>query len=906
MIGRVIGPYEVVASIGRGGMGEVFKGRDTRLDRDVALKVLPAELARDPERLARFQREARVLASLQNQNIAAIYGLEEADGQPVLVMELALGDDLSARLRGGPLPADQIEGVARQLARGLEYAHEQGIVHRDLKPANVKVAPDGTVKILDFGLARAFKAEAVEEGDAESQSYQPTITQALTGSGAVLGTAAYMSPEQARGYEVDRRADIWAFGVILHEMMTGVRLFEGDTATDTLAAVLHKEPDWEALAADQPAMLVQICRRCLEKDARQRLRDIGEARVALEGSSSSIMSMTSSAAAAALPPPAAPPSARTGWVVAAALAVVAGLAAWAGLTGRIGPEPEPERLVQSAVEVPQGVVAGLAPIAPGPLRVSPDGRMLCYSGTDSLGVPQVYVRHLADGWTRPLNGTRGAVYPFWSADSREVGFSDGAGQILRVPVGGGPAVRVVPASNMKGGAWNQFDEILFAPTHAGSIWKVAATGGDPVDLTHIDRDEGIRSHRLPEWLPDGRHFIYIAVTRAEDNPDLDTFLRVADAETGESVDLMRVQSSAQYAEGHILYPHDGLLMARPFDPDRREFTGPARPVLDNVLMIRAAHLSAFSVSRNGVLAYVRASGSQGRFDIERYAATGESRGTIVRGLLTVGLAFAPDGRSLALAIPDERTGTMDMWQVEIERGLRTRLTFGTESEWGPVYHPGGAWMAVFADPTGHGGAYRVDVAGGGALAPLVVNDEDNYPGGFSPDGRRLYFAASDSSATFRLSVLDLESGEARRLHPNAQSGEAWPRVSPDGRWLAYVSQETGGQEVFIEGLGERPGRWRVSADGGNHPRWSPQGDVLYFVDGAQNLIGVAIEELPGGLRFGESRVLVTGIERVFNAPYDIDMASGDIAVMTASVGTGASAFPLVTGWTQLLERNRKD
>ena len=291
MIGRVIGPYEVSELIGRGGMGEVYRGRDTKLGREVALKVLPVELSKDADRLARFEREARVLASLQHQNIASIYGLEEVDGQPVLAMELALGEDLSTRLEAGPLPLNEVEKISRQLAKGMEFAHENGIVHRDLKPANVKVAGDGQVKILDFGLARAFAAETSSESGSGS-AFNATITQALTGAGTVLGTAAYMSPEQARGYEVDRRSDIWAFGVILYEMLTGTRLFEGVTATDTLASILNKEPDWDSLPEETPALLVQICQRCLVKDHQHRLRDIGEARVALEGSSTSVLGLS--------------------------------------------------------------------------------------------------------------------------------------------------------------------------------------------------------------------------------------------------------------------------------------------------------------------------------------------------------------------------------------------------------------------------------------------------------------------------------------------------------------------------------------------------------------------------------------------------------------------------------------
>jgi len=905
MIGRTIGPYEVVATIGRGGMGEVFKGRDLKLEREVALKVLPPELVMDTERLARFQREARVLAALQHQNIAAIYGLEETDGQPVLAMELAAGEDLSVRLLKGPLPDNEIEKITKQLARGLEYAHDQGIVHRDLKPANVKVSGEGTVKILDFGLARAFTADSVAEGEADSHSYQPTITQALTGSGTVLGTAAYMSPEQARGYEVDRRSDIWAFGVILHEMMTGQRLFEGETATDTLAAVLHKEPDWEALEAERPALLVQLCRRCLEKDQRQRLLDIGEARVALEGAGSTIIGMSAAVGSDVVAAPSSIRS-RAPWLVAGILGVALIGALVAGMMGWLGPQAEPLPLVQVSVAVPEGMAAYLAPVGPGVVQVSPNGRYLCYTATDSTGIPRVVVRDLADGWSRTLKGTDGAVYPFWSYDSREVGFFDGSTQLMRVPINGGPAVRVTAATNVKGGSWNQFDEIVYAPTHTSSIVMVSATGGEPVDMTHLDQDENIRSHRLPFWLPDGKSFLYIAISKSDDNPDLDSTVRVVDAATGQSSDLMPVQSSVQFAAGHVLYPHDGLLMARPFDTGNFTFTGPATPVLDNVMVIRAAHLSGFSVSPAGVLAYVRSDAKQGLTQINRYLPDGTLVGPIGPPVLTVGFDYSPDGKTICLSLPDERTGTVDLWQFDIEREMRTRLTFETESEWGSAFAPDGTWLATLHDGRGHGGIYRIETRGGAALQPLLVNDQDNFPNSISPDGRWLYYSASDSLAVMRLGVLDLTTGEAGRLHPHAISRETQAYVSPDGKWLAYTSRETGSDEIFVEGVGTNASRWRVSAAGGMHPRWSPGADIIYYVGANQALTAVPIAHEGGGLRFGSPQQIMTGLEPSFNAPYTVDPVSGELAVSRAGSVNTSESMALVTGWTRLLDRNREE
>lgn len=905
MIGRIIGPYEVVASIGRGGMGEVFKARDRKLGRDVALKILPPELAKDPDRLARFQREARVLASLQHQNIAAIYGLEETDGQPVLAMELAAGEDLSTRLLRGPLPDNEIEKITSQLARGLEYAHEQGIVHRDLKPANVKVSGEGTVKILDFGLARAFTADSVSEGDAESHSYQPTITQALTGSGTVLGTAAYMSPEQARGYEVDRRSDIWAFGVILYEMMTGVRLFEGETATDTLAAVLHKEPDWETLASEHPPILLHICRRCLEKDQKQRLRDIGEARVALDGSSSSIVGL--SAASLNLSEPAAPrQSSRWPWLVAAVAVLLLGGSVAAGMMGLLGPQSEPRPLVRSTILLPESTSLSLAPVGPGLPKVSPDGNYVAYAAVDSLGLPELYVRHLGEGWTRRMKNTTGAGYLFWSYDSREVGFFSAAGKIMRVPLNGGPAVPVVKAGNAKGASWNQFGEIIYAPTHMSPIMMVPAAGGEPVAVTHIEQEPDIRSHRLPQWLPDGRHFVYTAVAKNSAGSDLACRIRVTEAATGQTVDLLRAQTNGEVVSGHLLYPNDGVLMARPLDLDALVFTGPAFPILQDVMSIQAPHVSGFSASAAGVLVYV---GGSEAFDVGplvRYTAAGRKVGPVSDPVRAMGFDVAPDGSRICVGLIDGQSGTLDLWQVELARQLNTRLTFNPESEWFANYAPDGKWLAVMADFSGHGGIYRVPAGGGGELTPLLVNNDDNYPGGFAPDGSQLYYTAADSLGQFFIGHLDLASGESVRLHPTVSYAESAPDISPDGRWLAYTSEETGRPEVFVEGVDRAHGRWRVSNNGGSYPKWSPQGDRIYFVEQGNLLKVVDVTRQESGLVFGAVRPLIDRLQTNFTASYDVDRSTGDLIVLPA-VDNGATArINLVTGWQRLLTSAGKE
>ncbi|MFN2369602.1 MAG: protein kinase, partial [Candidatus Krumholzibacteriia bacterium] len=663
MIGEQIGPYEVTGSLGRGGMGEVYRARDTRLDRDVALKILPPEFAGDQERLSRFQREARLLAALQHQNIAAIYGLEELEGHPVLVMELAEGDDLAVRLGGGALPPDEVQRIAAQLAAGLEYAHEQGVVHRDLKPANIKVAQGGRVKILDFGLARALEGpRGASSTTAAAVDDTVTRTRDLTGVGAVLGTAAYMSPEQTRGYAVDRRADIWAFGVVVFEMLTGQRLFAGETASDTLAAVLRKDPDWRLIPADTPPVLAQLCRRCLEKDPQLRLRDIGEARIALEGTSSSMMSMRTEL----LGPPAAAPAVglRTRLPLAVALAAVlaALVVGWLGLSGSLGPRPAPPRLVRATVMLDAGQGLYLNPGNPGPPVVSPDGRRLAFVVQDTSGAVTLGVRALDGEAVKLIPGTAGAAYPFWSPDSRRVGYF-ASGKLNTVDVaGGGPVVPVCDTENAKGGSWGAGNLILYTPSHSAGIFMVDAAGGEPVAVTDPDQDERFRSHRFPEWLPDGKHFIYLAWQRAAAGGanTADASLRVGSIDGSLDKELMPAQTGARYAAGHLTYVHEGVLMARPFDPGALAFNGPPRPLVGDVLAIGAAHCGAFALTEAGVLCFVGQGSAMG---VSRLAWVDDQQREVVvdrvPGLL--GFSVSPDGARIAMSKVDEQLGSYDIW-----------------------------------------------------------------------------------------------------------------------------------------------------------------------------------------------------------------------------------------------------
>jgi len=902
MIGKQIGPYEVTGSLGRGGMGEVYRARDTRLGRDVALKILPPEFARDEERLARFEREARMLAALQHQNIAAIYGLEELDGHPVLVMELAEGEDLAVRLGGGALPADEVEKIARQLAAGLEYAHEQGVVHRDLKPGNIKVAPGGRVKILDFGLARAFEGPLGSSSTGTAAADETvTRTRDLTGTGTVLGTAAYMSPEQTRGYTVDRRADIWAYGVIVFEMLTGQRLFAGETASDTLAAVLRKDPDWDLMPVDASPVLVQICRRCLERDPQLRLRDIGEARIALEGSSSSIMSMKTEI----LKAPAALAARRTSRapLAVAAVAVLAALVVgWLGLAGRLGPVPVPQPLVRSTVMLKGGQGLYLNPAEPGPPVLSPDGRRLAFVLQDTSGQVALGVRPLDSDEVTVIPGTGGAGYPFWSPDSRRVGFF-GAGHLNTVDVaGGGPVVPVCNASNGKGGSWGADDRILFTPAHNTPIMMVAAGGGEPVPVTSPDKDPDFRSHRFPRWLPDGKHFLYLAWHRSAGvrANTTDATLRVGSVDGDLDKELMPVQTDVRYAEGHIFYVHENNLMYRPFDAAKLDFTGPPQPLVGGVLSLGAAHCGVFTMADDGRACFVAAGGFMGAAKL--VWAEDQNRELVVDKVGSLaGIEISPDGRRIAMSRIDEKQGAFDVWIHDLDRGLATRLTFAPESELSPVWSADSRTLYYIAELNGRNTITRQVADGSGRPESVVDTVGDPEISDVSPDGGTIAYTLTDSTGHGSVWLADADVGNPRLYRDVPYSmGEA--HFSPDGRWMAYVSDETGQPEAFIESLNPDGGRWRISSNVGHDPNWSPKGDRLYYLDGTGALQATDIVETADGLAVGRTHTVATGVVTGPYPTFSVDQADGRVLLEVPVQEDLNNRIELISDWRQLLAR----
>jgi hypothetical protein len=658
-----LGPYEILAPIGAGGMGEVYRAKDTKLKRDVALKVLPDSFAADPERMARFQREAEMLASLNHRNIAQIYGVEDR----ALVMELVEGGTLSS-----PLPIDAALNYARQIAEALEYAHERSVIHRDLKPANIKVTPDGTVKLLDFGLAKAIEDPAASGDNPE---HSPTLTLGMTRVGVILGTAAYMSPEQASGKNADRRADIWGFGAVLYEMLSGKRAFAGESVSDTLASVLKLDPDWDALPAETPATIRRLIQRCLTKDRKQRLQAIGEARIAIDES-----------LRGAPPETAEPLPARRSivpWAVGAAVAVLAaGVAGW-GWWHATRPVDRP--LVRLDVDL--GVEVSLPPPGLGSsVIISPDGTRLVYVASVLGGPPKLFTRKLDQPTVTELAGTEGATGPFFSTDQQWVGFSVGD-RLSKISLEGGAVVPLGDLSFIVGASWGEDGNIIVGQAIKAGMTRIPASGGAPTLVTELAKGEV--AHANPQILPGGKAVLFVVDTLG--NPDKNSIEVVSLADHRRKT-VVRGGNSARYLpSGHLVYVNRGTLFAIPFDLDRLETHGTAVSVLDQVAHDTPSDAAQFDVSRTGTMVYRRATGSGMRMmTVQWLDGTGKAEPLLAKPGVYEEPHLSPDGRRLALVVAEG--GNQAVWVYEWQRGTMTRLTFDGGPYGDPVWSPDGRYV----------------------------------------------------------------------------------------------------------------------------------------------------------------------------------------------------------------------
>lgn len=877
--------YEVAEKIGEGGMGEVFRARDTKLGRDVALKFLPDALGTDAERLGRFEREARLLAALNHPNIASIYGFEQVDDKRFLVLEMVEGEDLAKRIERGPVPVDEAVRIARQVCEALETAHDEGIVHRDLKPGNIVVTPDGTVKVLDFGLAKAWESDA--DASSPNLSHSPTIlSDSPTMAGVILGTAAYMSPEQARGKTVDRRADVFAFGCVLLEMLTGRQTFTGETVSDTLAAVLRAEPEWDSLPTHTPRTIERLLRRCLDKDPRQRLRDIGEARITLERVIAG-QDDDEPAVVAAAP-------ARRGGALGWAAAVVFAVIAIAVVVGFVMKPTVEERIVRASILPPKDVRFNLRGIHPGPVVISPDGRRITYVGRQSGGTSQLYVRELDGTDARALPGTDEAGYPFWSPDGRAVGFF-AAGKLKRVDMTGGPPLTLCDAATGKGGSWNHDGTIVFAPSFNTPLHVVSENGGASTAVTSVVQSRGENSHRFPWFLPDGEHFLYFARGGGESSS-----IRVGAISSDFDHEVMRATSNAVYASGYLLFLRESTLMARPFDAESFDFTGDPVPVGDPVRFIPGAMCGIFCASEEGLLVYQGGSSIPGARVTWRDMA-GQELDAVGEIVQQDNLAISPDGKQICVEVFDNVGGTADLWIYDVERRIRTRFTFDPANDLSPVWAPDGSKLVFASNRAGRSSLY-MKAFGGASNEELLLESEGNlYSDDWTADGKHFVYLNLDSSATGDIWALPME-GE-RKPFPvlNSPHGEYGAQVSPNGGWIAYQSDESGQFEVYVTSFPVAGRKWQISSGGGANPKWAPGGRAIYYIG---NNTFFRVETDPGESTFG-----IGATERLFESntviSYEVDVTGERIVLIEDADEGGVNPLTLVSGWVTDLERKRR-
>jgi serine/threonine protein kinase len=807
--GDRLGPHEILARLGAGGMGEVWKARDSRLDRIVALKI-PKDGFDE-----RFEREARAIASLNHPNICILYDV----GPDFLVMEYVEGPTLTEHLAARALPLQEALLIARQLAEAIEAAHEQGIVHRDLKPANIKLTSGGNVKVLDFGLAKAAQKPPAPEDSGVS-----TVTLQQTRPGVILGTAGYMSPEQARGAVVDKRADIWAFGCVVFEMLAGRRPFQGVTFSDRITAVLEREPDWQALPETTPAVIRRLLQRCLEKDPKRRLHDIADARIEIED--------------ALTAPAVSPQPAASHWNVSVAwsLAVAGFLGTFVlGLLFFRRSPPEPAELRLDIVTPPTNDPVSMA--------VSPDGRMVVFAGAAEGSRQQLWLRSLDSATSQPLSGTEGAIRPFWSPDSRSIGFFD-AGKLKRIDLAGGTVVTLAdaPEVNVSSGTWNRQGVIVFSSGRGFN--RIPAAGGEVVALPRPAAPPAGRW--TPQFLPDGRHLLFFG----GGPPDVrGVYLGSLDAP--EVRRLFEADTTAIPAPpSHLLYVHQGTLFAQRFNFDKLEIEGAALPVTRRVAS--SLTLPGVSASATGTVAYRSATEASNR-EFAWFDRSGRRLGAVLEAERLAGNnpEISPDGRRLAF----ERTinGNTDCWLLEFSGGLLTRFTFDPAFDGYPVWSPDGQRLVFMSQRDGGVmNLYQKISSGAGTDEPLLLTPSQKMPTDWSPDGGFvIYRDLNLKGATGRdLLVVPLAGDRKPFPYANTKAEEREAQFSPDGRWIAYQSNESGRFEVYVQAFPEPRGKWQVSNEGGTQPRWRRDGRELFYIGLDSKLMAAPIIATGGSPQAG--------------------------------------------------------
>jgi Tol biopolymer transport system component len=891
LVGKPLGSYRILSLLGAGGMGEVYQARDTKLGRDVAIKVLPAAFVDDANRLSRFQREARMLASLNHPNIATIHGLEQSDGVHYLVMELVPGETLAERVSAGALKIEEALKVAVQIAEALEAAHEKGVIHRDLKPANVKVTPEGRVKVLDFGLAKAYSGDG-----GQNLSNSGTLSAMGTEEGRILGTPAYMSPEQARGKAVGKRTDIWAFGCVLYELLTGRQAFPGETVSDTIAAVLEREPAWQMLPTATPAKIRDLLRWCLQKDVQLRLRDIGDSGIEIDE--------TSVAPAMAEPTVAAKgirALGRRDMILGVALlllvAVVSGMAIW-----NLKPAPRVPRTVSRfTITLPPGQQLAVPDNGPA-VALSPDGNHIAYVAREGL-TQQVYVRAIDSLEARPIPGTEaptgGTAWaePFFSPDSQWIGFFVG-GKLKKVSVIGGPALTLCDSSLPSGVSWGSQGMIAFAPGQIPFLQQVSDVGGAPQPLTRVEKGE--TGHGWPEFLPGGKALLFgVATGGAWTNGQI----AVQTVGAAEHRNLIQGGMYPHYApSGHLVYVQGGTLMAVPFDPERLAVTGAAGPIVEGILQSTTDGDAQYSFSATGTLAYVPGAAQSAQSKLVWINRNGAEQPLAAPEHAYINPRISPDGRRVAVGIIEQER---QIWLYDVSRGTLTRLTFQGNNNLAPFWTPDGKRIAFTSNKEGPRNLFWQLADGSGGLERLATSEDIQLPASWSPDGELLAFSDVNVSTGFDIWMLKLSDRKAQPFL-ETQFNESTPQFSPDGRWLAYVSDESGRKEIYVQPYPGPGGKWQISTEGGVEPLWNRNGRELFYRSG-KKMMAVEIATKPSFSAGTPKRLFEGGYQLLpgISTPnYDVS-PDGQRFLMLRPVGSAEAAptqINVVLNWFEELRQ----
>ncbi len=893
--GTRLGPYEILALLGAGGMGEVYRARDTRLDRIVAIKVLPSHVAESSERRQRFEREARAVSGLSHPHICALYDVGRQNGVDFLVMEYLEGESLATRLEKGPLSLEQVVRYGIETADALSKAHRQGLVHRDLKPANIMLTHSGA-KLLDFGLAKAMPQQA----PSQELTSLPTEGSPLTAEGTLVGTLHYMAPEQFEGKESDARTDIFALGAVLYEMATGKKAFEGKSQASVIAAILEKDPPpITSLKPMVPGALDRLVKKCLAKDPEERwqsaqdlrdeLRWIAEADVAPIGTRPGI------AGRAAVERGGIKPLQLVAWAIAAVFAILA-LALSSALVyiRRTAPEARPLR---ASILPPEKAVFHFTGIGAGPAAISPDGRRLAFVATTAEGKDLLWIRPLDSLSPQALSGTDGASYPFWSPDSRLIGFF-ADGKLKKIEATGGPALTLCDADFGRGGTWSKDGVILFAPTRFGPLQRVSAAGGVPTTITTVERKLENQSHRWPYFLPDDRHFLYLSLTFPPHPGSANEGVFLGSLDSNETRLLSRASSNVAYASGLLLFLRESTLMAQPFDLKLLQFTGDAFPVAEQVQYDPVFLYGVFTISANGVLAYEAGAAATGPSQLAWFNREGKQLSILSEPAAILAFRLSPDASKVAATVYEPRERNWDVWIYDVARGARTRFTFDPSTDSYPVWSPDGLRIVFASNRKGNFDLFIKAASGATAEEPLFQSSSYKYPTDWSRDGRLIAFQNLESK-TGKWGVWMLPVFGDRKPIPYlvGDYDQLNARFSPDGRWVVYSSNETGRTEVYVRPFPGPGGKWQISTAGGAWPKWRRDGRELFYVSPDNKLIVAEVREKGTTLEVGAARSLFETRPYLVGDVFDVSVDTGRFLVNTLAGERSSAPLTLVTNWT---------